>query len=95
MEFRFGDDAATSAVNMSFMVFAALLAAAVTRVVYLLFFHPLSGFNGEWYAAISSLPMGLISLSRREPDYLMYLIRKYGGEFPAEHANFGTDIRRR
>jgi hypothetical protein len=95
MEFRFGGEATTSAISMSFVVFAALLAAVVTRAVYLLFFHPLSGFNGEWYAAISSLPMGLISLSRRETDYLMYLIRKYGGEFPAEHANLGTDIRRR
>jgi hypothetical protein len=55
-----------------------LLAALTFRIVHTQFFHPLSAFPGPWYASSFSLTMALISLTKREPEYLMYLIHKYG-----------------
>lgn len=53
--------------------------AAVRRVVYSLFFHPLRNFPGPWYTACSSLPLGIAGLSRSEPEWLCGLVEKYGG----------------
>lgn len=48
------------------------------RIIHCLFWHPLRHFPGPWYAACSSLPLGLASIMSREPDWLMSLVRKYG-----------------
>lgn len=62
-------------------VLAALaVTAAIWRVVYSLFFHPLRKFPGPWYTACSSLPLGIAGLSRSEPDWLCGLVEKYGGK---------------
>lgn len=55
-----------------------ILAALTFRIVHAQFFHPLSAFPGPWYASSFSITMALVSLTKREPEYLMYLIHKYG-----------------
>jgi hypothetical protein len=60
-----------------------ILAAITYRIVHTQFFHPLSAFPGPWYASSFSLTMALISLTKREPEYLMYLIHKYGCNEPS------------
>ena len=55
-----------------------ILAALAFRIVHTQFFHPLSAFPGPWYASSFSLTMALVSLTKREPEYLMYLIHRYG-----------------
>lgn len=48
------------------------------RIIYCLFWHPLRHFPGPWYSACSSLPLGLASITSKEPDWLMSLVSKYG-----------------
>jgi cytochrome P450 len=47
------------------------------RVLSNLYFHPLSRFRGPWYCAASSLPLAIISLRRREPQWLLDLTKRY------------------
>ncbi|KAK4168156.1 Pisatin demethylase [Cladorrhinum sp. PSN259] len=57
------------------------------RVIYNLYFHPLSKFPGPWYAAVSSFPIALISIVEREPEWLLHVTRKYGkGDLPVRIA---------
>jgi hypothetical protein len=82
MGFLYADESAAQVFNLNSVVLTALLAAAVCRILYVQFLHPLSGFNGPWYASSSSLFIAILSVLNREPEWLMYIIRKYGGEFP-------------
>jgi cytochrome P450 len=68
--------------NVKSALLTALVAAVTCRMVYVHFFHPLSGFNGPWYARSSSLFIAILSVMNREPEWLMYVIRKYGDEKP-------------
>ncbi|KAK4444029.1 Pisatin demethylase [Podospora aff. communis PSN243] len=47
------------------------------RVLSNLYFHPLSRFRGPWYCAASSFPLAIISLRRREPQWLLNLTKQY------------------
>ncbi|KAK4183174.1 Pisatin demethylase [Podospora australis] len=70
---------------LSFVTHVTLLlvTALVWRVIYNVKFHPLARFPGPWYCAVSSLPMALISLYRREPQWLLSIAKKYGrGDTP-------------
>lgn len=80
---------AISLSNSSAIVQSALLKAVLAfgfvalllvgwRITQCLFWHPLRHFPGPWYAACSSLPLGLASITSKEPDWLMSLVRKYG-----------------
>lgn len=55
-----------------------MLAALAFRIVHTQFFHPLSVYPGPWYLSSFSISLALVSLTKREPEYLMYLISKYG-----------------
>ncbi|KAJ4395038.1 hypothetical protein N0V91_011104 [Didymella pomorum] len=52
------------------------------RIIHTQIFHPLSSFPGPWYLSSFSLSLALVSLTKREPEYLMYLIRRYGTDKP-------------
>jgi hypothetical protein len=52
------------------------------RIIHTQIFHPLSSFPGPWYLSSFSLSLALVSLTKREPEYLMYLIRRYGSRSP-------------
>lgn len=55
----------------------ALVSALAFRVIYNIYFHPLAGFAGPWYLAASSFPLALMSLLKREPEFLLSISRKY------------------
>lgn len=63
---------------LAFGLFAVLIIG--WRIINCLFLHPLRHFPGPWYAACSSLPLGLASIASKEPDWLMSLVRKYGSK---------------
>ncbi|KAI1076809.1 cytochrome P450 [Whalleya microplaca] len=69
-----------TAVAITFVVIATSL--IITRVVYNYYFHPLAGFPGPWYAAVTSLILAIISVRRAEPDWLIGLTKKYGNDKP-------------
>lgn len=56
----------------------AIISAVAFRFLYNLHFHPLAKFPSPWYTAISSLPLAVISLLKREPEFLLGLTKKYG-----------------
>jgi hypothetical protein len=63
------------------LILASIIAAALFRIVYSQFFHPLSKFPGPWYATSFSLVHAIISVKKKEPEFLMYLVNKYGSKF--------------
>ncbi|KAK4202420.1 putative cytochrome P450 E-class, group I [Triangularia verruculosa] len=56
---------------------ALFLYLFVRRILDNLFFHRLSSFPAPFYLRLSSLPLALISLFRREPEFLFQLSKKY------------------
>ncbi|KAF2032837.1 cytochrome P450 monooxygenase-like protein [Setomelanomma holmii] len=63
-------------------VITAILAAILARITYMQKFHPLSKFPGPWYATSFSVVGAVISIEQKEPEFLMYLVRKYGTDRP-------------
>lgn len=57
---------------------AAVVAVLAVRVFYNVYFHPLSQFPGPGYAAATSLTSAIISLRKKEPEWLLGLTKKYG-----------------
>lgn len=58
----------------------AIVTALVSRIAYTQWSHPLSTFPGPWYATSFSIVGAIISVKRREPEFLTYLIKKYGSK---------------
>ncbi|KAK0736206.1 cytochrome P450 [Apiosordaria backusii] len=54
-----------------------LLYLLVRRILTTLFFHPLSSFSGPLYLRLTSVPLSIISVLRREPEVLLSLSKKY------------------
>jgi hypothetical protein len=80
MEFPF------SFLSVSASVLAIIVSALLSRVLYMQKFHPLSNFPGPWYASSFSLFGALVSVRHKEPEFFMYLVRKYGSGFSALQA---------
>ncbi|KAF2658321.1 cytochrome P450 [Lophiostoma macrostomum CBS 122681] len=68
--------------NLAIAIFTTAFAALVSRIVYLQFFHPLSKYPGPWYATSFSVVGALISIKQKEPEFFMYLVKKYGTDRP-------------
>jgi hypothetical protein len=62
-------------------VLATVLVALSARIFYLQYFHPLAKFPGPWYATSFSIVGAIISVRKKEPEFFMYLVNKYGGMF--------------
>lgn len=60
----------------------AALSALLFRFVANVYWHPLSRFPGPWYAAATSLTSALVSYRRRESEWVLGLVRKYGTARP-------------
>lgn len=71
------DITVTSSSQFGWLVPALVFGILTYRIVYTQLFHPLSSFPGPWYLTSFSLSLALVSLTKREPAYLMYLIHKY------------------
>jgi hypothetical protein len=74
-------EAPFSFLSVSASVLAIVVTALLSRILYMQKFHPLSKFPGPWYASSFSLFGALVSVVRREPEFLMYLVKKYGSRF--------------
>ena len=66
--------------NVAIGLTAAVFAALLSRIIYLQFFHPLAKFPGPWYATSFSVVGALISIKQKEPEFFMYLVKKYGSK---------------
>jgi hypothetical protein len=66
--------------NFAIAIATTAIAALLSRIIYLQFFHPLSKFPGPWYATSFSVVGALISIKQKEPEFIMHLVKKYGSE---------------
>jgi hypothetical protein len=62
-------------------VLATVLVVLSARIFYLQYLHPLAKFPGPWYATSFSIVGAIISVRKKEPEFFMYLVNKYGGMF--------------
>lgn len=65
------------------LVAASVFSALLLRVIYNLYFHPLSRFQGPWYAASFSISHAVVSVLKKEPQWMLSLAKHYGSEFPS------------
>lgn len=68
--------------NVAIALVATLFAALLSRIFYMQFLHPLSKFPGPWYATSFSVVGAIISIKKKEPEFFMYLVKKYGSRSP-------------
>jgi hypothetical protein len=73
-------DLAAKALHASLAILTILLTAIVGRLFYMQKLHPLSKFQGPWYATSFSVVGAIISVLHKEPQFFMYLIEKYGSK---------------
>ena len=66
--------------TFGFDLLGALLTALLSRIIFCQYFHPLSRFPGPWWATSFSLVGALISIKYKEPQFLTYLVKKYGSK---------------
>ncbi|KAF6821825.1 cytochrome p450 [Colletotrichum plurivorum] len=59
-------------------VAAAVFSALLLRIIYNLYIHPLRKFHGPWYAASFSIVHAIISIFKREPQWMQSLVKYYG-----------------
>ena len=69
-----------SLLKASATVFTAVITALLCRILYMQKFHPLSKFPGPWYATSFSIVGAIISVKQKEPEFFMYLVKKYGSK---------------
>jgi hypothetical protein len=67
--------------NLGLAVLAAVVVVLSSRIFYLQCLHPLAKFPGPWYATSFSIVGAIISVRKKEPEFFMYLVKKYGGMF--------------
>lgn len=71
---------AAKAVNLGLISLAVSFIAILWRIFYMQKLHPLSKFPGPWYASSFSIVSAIVSVLRKEPQWLMYLEKKYGSK---------------
>jgi hypothetical protein len=64
--------------NAGTLVVGITFVALSIRIFYNLYLHPLSQYPGPWYTSSFSVIGALISYLRLEPQWLMYLVKRYG-----------------
>lgn len=63
-----------------FLVFIIIMSAFILQGLYNLYWHPLAKCPGPWYLGFDSLPLAIISWLGREPEFIAYVVEKYGCE---------------
>ncbi|KAF1845700.1 cytochrome P450 [Cucurbitaria berberidis CBS 394.84] len=71
-----------SLLKASIAVLTATFTAIFWRILYMQKFHPLSRFPGPWYATSFSVVGAIISVKQKEPEFFMYLVKRYGSDQP-------------
>ena len=78
-------------------VLVALFTALLLRIIFCQYFHPLARFPGPWWATSFSLLGALISIRYKEPQFLTYLVKRYGSKsfyILLHHQNFSCQFSR-
>jgi hypothetical protein len=70
-----------SLANLSLAILGTMFAALLSRILYCQRLHSLSKFAGPWWLTSFSISIAIISLMQKEPEFIMYLVKKYGSEF--------------
>lgn len=70
-----------SPANVGLAILGTVFAALLSRIFYCQYLHPLSKFPGPWYATSFSVTGAIISVKQKEPEFFMYLVKKYGSKF--------------
>ncbi|KAL0942682.1 cytochrome P450 monooxygenase [Colletotrichum truncatum] len=68
--------------SLGAFVLLAVALALTSRIIYNLYFHPLSRYHGPWYAASFSIVNAIISVIQREPQWMLSLAKRYGTDKP-------------
>jgi len=61
------------------LIAVAIVSPLFIRAFYNLYLHPLSKYPGPWYTSAFSLSGAIISVLRKEPQWLQSLVNRYGG----------------
>jgi hypothetical protein len=70
----------TNLLRVGLALLTIFTTALLSRILYMQKLHPLSKFPGPWYATSFSIVGAIISLKQKEPEFYMYLVRKYGSK---------------
>jgi hypothetical protein len=68
------------ALNVGGAMVTAILTAILWRIFYMQRLHPLANFPGPWWATSFSVVGATISVMHKEPEFLMYLVKRYGSK---------------
>ncbi|CAO2652676.1 Nn.00g009590.m01.CDS01 [Neocucurbitaria sp. VM-36] len=71
-----------SPANMGLAILGTIFAALLSRIFYCQCLHPLSKYPGPWWMTSFSVAGAIISVKQKEPEFFMYLVRKYGTDRP-------------
>lgn len=71
-----------SSAHLSLVLLGTIFAALLSRILYNQFLHPLSKFPGPWYATSFSIVGAIISVKKKEPEFFMHLVKRYGTDQP-------------
>ncbi|KAF2683324.1 cytochrome P450 [Lentithecium fluviatile CBS 122367] len=82
MGFISPSDFDTTPAHVCLAVVGSVFVALLSRIFYCQYVHPLAVFHGPWYATSFSLVGAVISVLQKEPQFFMYLARKYGTSLP-------------
>jgi hypothetical protein len=72
----------SSLLRVSIALLTVVITAILSRIFYMQKLHPLSKFPGPWYATSFSIVGAIISIMQKEPEFFMYLVKKYGSKYP-------------
>jgi hypothetical protein len=71
----------SSLLRVGIALLTVVTTALLSRIFYMQKLHPLSKFPGPWYATSFSIVGAIISIMQKEPEFFMYLVRKYGSKY--------------
>ncbi|KAJ6193468.1 cytochrome P450 monooxygenase-like protein [Bipolaris maydis] len=68
--------------NLGLLSLGILFTGLLWRIFYMQKLHPLAKFHGPWYATSFSIVGAMISVLRKEPEWIAHLEKVYGTEQP-------------
>lgn len=72
--------------NLGLLSLGIMVTATLWRIFYMQKLHPLSKFHGPWYATSFSIVGAMISILRKEPEWIAHLEKVYGSKVtPRSH----------
>lgn len=66
--------------NLGLLSLGILFTSILWRIFYMQKLHPLAKFHGPWYATSFSFVGAMISIFRKEPEWIAHLEKVYGSK---------------